>query len=469
MMDSDIRIEKDTMGEVNVPCGAYYGAQSARSLMNFPIGKETFSDEFIKAFVILKKACAFVNKEAGVLSEDCCSWIVQACDEIIDDNKFLDQFPLSIWQTGSGTQTNMNVNEVIANRAIEISGGTMGSKDPVHPNDHVNKSQSSNDTFPTAMHIAVVSKLKKELIPAIDLLIHSFDAKQREFSEIIKVGRTHLMDATPISLGQEFSAFVDQIELSKDRLSYAMYNLHELAIGGTAVGTGLNAPEGYGENVAKKISELTDIPFLTACNKFSALASRDSLVQVSSMLKIFATSLFKIVNDIRWMGSGPRCGLAELILPSNEPGSSIMPGKVNPTQCEAVSMIVAQVIGNDVTVSFSNASGNFQLNVYGPVIIHNILQSIQLLTDGCNSFRVRCLDGLQANVKVLENYSQRSLMLATALNNHVGYDKAASIVKKAYEDNISLKEANHILGIVDETKIDDILDPSTMIGNLDKA
>ncbi len=455
------RVEQDTMGRVEVPESAYYGAQTARSLHNFDIGIEKMPAELIRAFAILKKAAASVNRDLGLLSEDKAGLIEQAAQEIID-GKLDSQFPLSVWQTGSGTHTNMNVNEVIANRAIELAGGEIGSKTPVHPNDDVNKSQSSNDTFPTAMHIAAASAITGGLFPAVESLANLLREKSHEFSNIVKIGRTHLMDAVPLTLGQEFSGYAEQVERSRRRIEQCLPRLHELALGGTAVGTGLNAHPKFAERVAEKIAELTGLPFVTAPNKFEALAAHDTMVETSGALTTLAVSLTKIANDIRWLASGPRCGIGEVILPANEPGSSIMPGKVNPTQCEALTMIAAQVMGNHTTITFCGASGNFELNVYKPVIIYNLLQSVRLLTDGCRSFAVRCVADIAANEPVIAKNVRNSLMLVTALNPHIGYDKAAQIAKKAHFESTTLKDAAVALGFLTAEQFDRIVVPLQM-------
>ena len=457
------RIEQDTMGPVEVPEGAYYGAQTARSMKNFNIGIEKIPIELIRAFAVLKKAAALVNRDLGLLSEDKADLIEQAAQEIID-GKLDDQFPLRVWQTGSGTHTNMNVNEVIANRAIELTGGQMGSKTPVHPNDDVNKSQSSNDTFPTATHIAATGIITERLLPALELLTSLLYKKSSEFSHLVKIGRTHLMDAVPLTLGQEFSGYAEQIERSRQRIVQCLPRLHELALGGTAVGTGLNAPPEFAERVAQKITDLTGHPFVTTPNKFEALAAHDTIVETSGALTTLAVSLTKIANDIRWLASGPRCGIGELTLPANEPGSSIMPGKVNPTQCEAITMIAAQVMGNHTTITFCGASGNFELNVYKPVMIFNLLQSVRLLSDGCRSFAEKCIAGIAANEPVIAKHVQNSLMLVTALNPHIGYDKAARIAKKAHLEGTTLKEAAVALGLLSAEQFDTIVRPPKMTG-----
>ena len=457
------RIEHDTMGPVEVPKSAYYGAQTERSVQNFDIGIEKIPKELIQAFAILKKAAALVNLDLGRLSKDKANWIKQAVQDILD-GKLDDQFPVSVWQTGSGTQTNMNVNEVIANRAIELAGGEMGSKTPVHPNDDVNMSQSSNDTFPTAMHIAAAVAITEKLLPAVKALADQLHKKVSEFADIVKIGRTHLMDAVPLTLGQEFSGYAEQIERGRQRIEQCLPRLHELALGGTAVGTGLNTHPEFAERAAQKIAELTGLPFITASNKFEALAAHDTIVETSGALTTLAVSLNKIANDIRWLASGPRCGIGELILPANEPGSSIMPGKVNPTQCEAITMIDAQVMGNHTTITYCGASGNFELNVYKPVIIYNLLQSVRLLTDGCRSFAAKCISGIVANESILTKYVKNSLMLVTALSPHIGYDKAAQIAKKAHAEGLTLKEAAIALDLISAEQFDEIVVPLKMTG-----
>jgi fumarate hydratase, class II len=457
------RTETDSMGEIDVPASSYYGAQTARSLIHFDIGTETMPREIIRGMGILKKASAQVNAELGLMPEKIKDLICQAADEVIEGT--LDaHFPLSVWQTGSGTQSNMNTNEVIANRAIEIAGGTIGSKDPVHPNDHVNKGQSSNDTFPTAMHIAAVERIRDTLIPSISTLAKSFRNKSDEFQDIIKIGRTHLMDATPLTLGQEFSGYTTQLEYSLDRINGCMPRMYQIALGGTAVGTGLNTHKDFAVKVAKKIAALTGCPFVTAPNKFESLAAHDAIVEASGVLKTIACSLMKIANDIRWLGSGPRCGVGELILPANEPGSSIMPGKVNPTQSEAMTMVAAQVIGNDTTINIGGCSGNFELNVFKPVMIYNLLQSIRLLADSCRSFNDHCVVGIEPNKTQIEKHLQGSLMLVTALNPHIGYDNAAKVAKKAYQDNSTLKEAAVALNLLTPDEFDEKVRPENMIG-----
>lgn len=459
----DFRIETDTMGEIQVPSDKYYGAQTARSLMNFKIGGERMPKPLIRAFGILKKAAALTNFELGILSDEKTKLIVQAADEVID-GQLEDHFPLVVWQTGSGTQSNMNVNEVISNRAIEIAGGVMGSKKPVHPNDDVNKAQSSNDTFPTAMHIAAVEEIHATLIPMVAKLRDALNVKEEEFVDVIKIGRTHLMDATPLTLGQEFSGYVQQLTNGLERIEAALPRLYELALGGTAVGTGLNTHPEFAVKSAAKISELTNKPFVSARNKFEALATHDALVEFHGVLKTLAASLMKIANDVRWLGSGPRCGIAELNLPENEPGSSIMPGKVNPTQSEAMTMVCAQVFGNDVAVNFGGAMGNFELNVFKPVIIYNVLQSIKLIADACDSFTDNCVVGIEANTVNIKKHLENSLMLVTSLNPHIGYDNAAKVAKKAHKENTTLKEAAIALGLLTSEKFDEVVRPEEMIG-----
>ncbi len=457
------RTETDSMGEIDVPANRYYGAQTARSLIHFDIGTETMPREIIRGMGILKKASAMVNAELGLLPENIKDLICQAADEVIE-GKLDEHFPLRVWQTGSGTQSNMNSNEVIANRAIEIAGGTIGSKDPVHPNDHVNKGQSSNDTFPTAMHIAAVERIRDALIPSISTLADSFRKKANEFQDIIKIGRTHLMDATPLTLGQEFSGYTTQLEYALDRINGCMPRMYQIALGGTAVGTGLNSHKDFAVKVARQIADLTQCPFVTAPNKFESLAAHDAIVETSGVLKTIACSLMKIANDIRWLGSGPRCGIGEIVLPANEPGSSIMPGKVNPTQSEAMTMVAAQVIGNDTTINVGGCSGNFELNVFKPVMIYNLLQSIRLLADSCRSFNDHCVVGIEPNKTQIEKHLKSSLMLVTALNPHIGYDNAAKVAKKAYQDNSTLKEAAAALNMLTPEEFDEKVRPEKMIG-----
>lgn len=456
------RTEQDSLGEVKVPSEKYYGAQTARSLANFEIGIEKMPIELIRAFGYLKKAAALTNEELGTLSSEKARLIAQAADEVIA-GKLNDHFPLVVWQTGSGTQTNMNVNEVISNRAIEIAGGEMGSKEPVHPNDDVNKAQSSNDTFPTAMHIAAVLEIHDRLIPKLTRLRNSLDAKRKEFDSIIKIGRTHLMDATPLTLGQEFSGYVQQISNGIERVEGCLPRLNLLALGGTAVGTGLNTHPEFAEKSAAKISELTGRPFSSAPNKFEALAAHDAIVEASGVMKTLAASLMKIANDVRWLGSGPRCGFGELALPANEPGSSIMPGKVNPTQSEALTMVAVQVMGNDAAIGFAGASGNFELNVFKPVLIYNLLQSIRLIADGADSFAKHCVEGIEPNRDKIDEHLRNSLMLVTALNPHIGYDNAAKVAKRAFTDGTTLKKAAADLGLVPEDEFDKLVKPEEMI------
>lgn len=457
------RIEKDTMGEIEVPSDRYYGAQTARSLKNFKIGGERFPREMIRALGIVKKAVALTNKELKTLPVDKAELIIKAADEVIE-GKLDEHFPLVAWQTGSGTQSNMNANEVISNRAIEMAGGVLGSKNPIHPNDDVNKAQSTNDAFPTAIHIASVEEIHRRLIPMITHLRDALQFKSQEFKSIIKIGRTHLMDATPLTLGDEFSGYTYQLNYGLDRINDALKRLTEIPLGGTAVGTGLNTHPDYAVLAAKKISDITRIEFKTAPNKFEAMAGKDALVEMSGVLKTIAVSLIKIANDIRWLGSGPRCGIGELNLPENEPGSSIMPGKVNPTQCEAMTMVCAQVLGNDATISFAGASGHFELNVFMPVIAFNILQSIKLLADACESFTDNCVVGITANEQNIKKHLQNSLMLVTSLNPVIGYDNAAKVAKKAHKENKTLKEAALELGLLTAEKFDEVVRPEKMVG-----
>jgi len=459
----ETRTETDSMGEIEVPTHCYYGAQTARSLIHFDIGAETMPRELIRGMGILKKASALVNAELGLMSENIKDLIVKAADEVID-GKLDDHFPLRVWQTGSGTQSNMNSNEVIANRGIELAGGVIGSKDPVHPNDHVNMGQSSNDTFPTAMHIAAVESINETLIPSLIALTKSFSNKSTEFKDIIKIGRTHLMDATPLTLGQEFSGYTTQLEYALDRINGCMPRMYQIALGGTAVGTGLNSHSDFPEKVAKQIADITGLPFVTAPNKFESLGAHDAIVETSGVLKTIACSLMKIANDIRWLGSGPRCGIGEIILPANEPGSSIMPGKVNPTQSEAMTMVAAQVIGNDTAINVGGSSGNFELNVFKPVMIYNLLQSIRLLADSCRSFNNHCVVGIEPNKTQIEKHLNGSLMLVTALNPHIGYDNAAKVAKKAYQENITLKESAVALGLLTDEEFDEKVRPEKMTG-----
>ena len=459
----ETRTETDSMGEIEVPTHCYYGAQTARSLIHFDIGAETMPRELIRGMGILKKASALVNTELGLMPTNIKDLIAKAADEVID-GKLDDHFPLRVWQTGSGTQSNMNSNEVIANRGIELAGGVIGSKDPVHPNDHVNMGQSSNDTFPTAMHIAAVESIREALIPSLVSLTKSFRNKSTEFKDIIKIGRTHLMDATPLTLGQEFSGYTTQLEYALDRINGCMPRMYQIALGGTAVGTGLNSHRDFPEKVAKKIADITGCPFVTAPNKFESLAAHDAIVEASGVLKTIACSLMKIANDIRWLGSGPRCGIGEIILPANEPGSSIMPGKVNPTQSEAMTMVAAQVIGNDTAINVGGSSGNFELNVFKPVMIYNLLQSIRLLADSCRSFNDHCVAGIEPNKTQIEKHLNGSLMLVTALNPHIGYDNAAKVAKKAYQENTTLKESAVALGLLTDEEFDEKVRPEKMTG-----
>jgi fumarate hydratase class II len=457
------RTETDSMGPMEVPVDRYYGAQTARSLVHFAIGDDRMPLPLIRAFGLLKKAAARANRELGQLSPEIADLIVRAADEVMEGR--LDQhFPLRVWQTGSGTQTNMNVNEVIANRANELAGAPLGKKSPVHPNDHVNCSQSSNDTFPAAMHIAAVGEIEGRLLPAVTTLRAALAAKAKEFADIVKIGRTHLMDAVPLTVGQEFSAYVAQLEFAIAAIQTTLPGLCELALGGTAVGTGLNAPPGFAETAARKIAEPTGHPFKPATNFFAALAAHDALVMTSGALRTLACALMKIANDIRWMGSGPRCGLAELRLPENEPGSSIMPGKVNPTQCEAMTMVCCQVIGNDTAVGIAGSQGNFELNVFKPVIIHNVLNSTRLLADACRSFTEHCVLGIEPDRERIDHYVRDSLMLVTALNPHIGYDKAAKVAQKAHAERTSLREACVALGFLSGEEFDRLVRAEAMIG-----
>jgi fumarate hydratase class II len=457
------RTETDSMGAIEVRNDRYWGAQTERSLRYFAIGTDVMPPEMIRAFGILKKAAAIVNRDLGKLDSEKATILIQAADEVIAGT-LDDHFPLSIWQTGSGTQTNMNANEVISNRAIALANGSLGSKSPIHPNDHVNLSQSSNDTFPTAMHIAAVQVIDQNLIPALQKLRAALVAKEQEFNSIIKIGRTHLMDAVPLTLGQEFSGYVAQIDRALVQIQSTLPGLYELAIGGTAVGTGLNTHPEFADRAAKSIAELTGLPFITAPNKFAALAAHDAIVMTSGALKATACALMKIANDLRWMGSGPRCGLGELTLPANEPGSSIMPGKVNPTQCEAMTMVCVQVMGNDSAIGFAGSQGNFELNVFKPVMIHNLLHSIRLLSDASNSFTDHMVVGIQANPNKIEHFLNDSLMLVTALNPHIGYDNAAKVAKLAFENNSTLKQACVSLGLLSAESFDELVKPEKMVG-----
>jgi len=464
----ECRIEKDTMGNVKVPIDAYYGAQTQRSVENFRIAQDInrMPKEIIRAFAYLKMGAALANKDAGVLSQEKCDLIVRVCDEILD-GKLDDSFPLVVWQTGSGTQTNMNVNEVIAYRGHVLNGGKLTDEVKIlSPNDDVNKSQSSNDTFPSAMHIAAYKMLRENTIPALEMLHKSLIMKSREFMPIVKIGRTHFMDATPLTLGQEFSGYAAQLEYGIHALKSTLPHLAELALGGTAVGTGINTPDNFGENVARKIAQLTGLPFVTAPNKFEALATHDAIVSTHGALKSIAVSLMKIANDIRMLGSGPRAGIGEIHLPENEPGSSIMPGKVNPTQNEALTMIAAQVMGNDVAISVGGANGQFELNVFKPMIIYNFLHSARLIGDGCRSFNDNCVIGIEPVKENIKKHLDDSLMLVTALNPKIGYYKAASIAQKAYRENKSLKQAAVESGLLTAEDFDNWVDPSKMVGNI---
>ena len=457
------RIERDTMGEIEVATDRYWGAQTQRSLQNFEIGDITMKRPLIRAFGILKKSAAIVNTELGLLAHDKCELIKSAADEVIA-GALDDHFPLVVFQTGSGTQTNMNSNEVISNRAIELAGGVMGSKSPIHPNDDVNKSQSSNDTFPTAMHIAAVEQLHAELLPKLRALRDVLSEKSTAYESVVKIGRTHLQDATPLTLGQEFSGWVTQLDHGIARVEATLPHLYELALGGTAVGTGLNTHPKYAQRVAEVIADATGLPFVTGKNKFEGLAAHDAVAFASGALRTVAGSLMKIANDVRWLASGPRCGIGELIIPANEPGSSIMPGKVNPTQAEALTMVVAQVYGNDAAIAFAASQGNFELNVYKPVMIHNLLESIQLLADGADSFRKNCAAGIEPAHNRIEELLHGSLMLVTALNPFIGYDKAATIAKTAYKNGSTLKAAAIDLGYLTAEQFDEWVIPESMTG-----
>ena len=457
----EYRTESDTMGTIDVPAAHYWGAQTQRSLHHFAISDETMPPALIKAFGVLKMASAQVNRDLGKLSDEKAALIEAAARDVIDGT-LANEFPLRIWQTGSGTQTNMNVNEVISNRAIELAGGERGSKTPVHPNDDVNMSQSSNDTFPTAMHIAAVSEVTERLIPAVARLRDALKAKSEAYVDVVKIGRTHLMDAVPLTLGQELSGYVAQLDADLVRLEQVLGGLYELAAGGTAVGTGLNTHPEFGERVAAAIAEITGLPFVTAPNKFAALAAHDALVYAHGALKTLAASLAKIADDLRWLGSGPRSGLAELRLPENEPGSSIMPGKVNPTQSEAMIMVSIQVYGNDAALAIAGSRGNLELNVCKPVMIHNFCNSVDLLSDACDRFREFCVEGLEPDYEQIQNHLNNSLMLVTALNPLIGYDKAAQVAKKAHKERTTLKEAALALGFLSEAQFDEAIQPAKM-------
>lgn len=457
------RTESDSMGDIQVPTDRYWGAQTQRSLQNFKIGEIRFTRPMIRAFGTLKYCAAAVNQDLGTLDAEIADLILQAAQEVID-GKLDDHFPLVVFQTGSGTQTNMNTNEVISNRAIEIAGGEMGSKSPVHPNDHVNKAQSSNDTFPTAMHIAAVQEIHEQLLPALQRLRDTLDQKAKAFNDIVKIGRTHLQDATPLTLGQEISGWVAQLDRGIERVKASLEHLYMLALGGTAVGTGLNTHPEYAARVAKKIAEVTGLPFTSNPNKFEALAAHDAIAFASGAIRTVAGSIMKIANDVRWLASGPRCGIGEIRIPENEPGSSIMPGKVNPTQAEAITMVVTQIYGNDAAIAFAGSQGNFELNVYKPVMIHNLLESIRLLSDSCDSFREHCAEGIEPNRERINELLHGSLMLVTALNNHIGYDNAATIAKTAYKNNTTLKAAALELGLLTEEQFNEWVRPEDMVG-----
>ncbi len=458
---SRTRIESDSMGAIEVPANVYWGAQTQRSLLHFNIGRDTMPPELIRAFGILKKACALVNQDLGKLPADKAKLIVQAADEVIS-GRLNEQFPLRIWQTGSGTQTNMNVNEVISNRAIELAGGEMGSKKPIHPNDHVNMSQSSNDTFPAAMHIAAAERVARALIPAIESVRDAIAAKAKQFNDIVKIGRTHLQDAVPLTLGQEFGGWAALLDRDITRLKQVLGGLYDLAIGGTAVGTGLNAHPEFAERAARKIAELTDLPFRSHPNKFAALSAHDEIVFAQGALETMAASLMKISNDIRWLAAGPRCGLGELIIPENEPGSSIMPGKVNPTQCEAMTMVCVQVHGATAAVGFAGSQGNFELNVFKPVMIYNFLHSVTLITDACHGYVEYMIKGIEVNREKVDWYVNNSLMLVTALAPKIGYDKAAKVAHTAHVENSSLREAALKLGFLTGEEFDQLVKPEKM-------
>ncbi|MCH7941643.1 MAG: class II fumarate hydratase [Proteobacteria bacterium] len=460
---SDHRIESDSFGPLEVPADRYWGAQTQRSLGNFKIGDDRMAPPLIRGFSIVKKAAATVNAENGKLDQKLCDAICAAAEEVMDGT-LIDHFPLVVWQTGSGTQTNMNTNEVIANRAIEILGGELGSKSPVHPNDHVNLGQSSNDSFPTAMHIAAVEEITHRLIPNLEHLHGALAAKTAEFDKLIKIGRTHMQDATPLTLGQEFSGYAKQIEYAIARVESALPSLYRLAQGGTAVGTGLNSTVGFAERFAAEVAAITGLPFVTAENKFEALAAHDAIVEMSGMINVVAVSLMKIANDLRMLGSGPRCGFGEITLPENEPGSSIMPGKVNPTQCEAMTMVCAQVMGNHVAITISGATGHFELNVFKPVMIHNLLHSTRIIGDAAVSFTDNCVAGIEANVERIETLRDESLMLVTALNPHIGYDNATKVAKKAHKEGTTLKAAAVALGLLTAEQFDEWVRPENMIG-----
>lgn len=457
------RTETDSFGPLEVPAEKYWGAQTQRSILNFPIGWEKQPVSIVRALGVIKQACAQANLELGKLDEERANAIIQAASEVVE-GKFDDNFPLVVWQTGSGTQSNMNANEVIANRAIEILGGAIGSKDPVHPNDHCNMGQSSNDTFPTAMHIATAMSAQNVLLPGLEKLHAALEEKIKEFDGIIKIGRTHTQDATPLTLSQEFSGYAHQLAKGIERVKRALGDIYELAQGGTAVGTGLNTSPGWDQMVAKNMAEITGLPFITAPNKFEALAAHDAMVEISGSLKTVAASLFKIANDIRLLGSGPRCGLGELILPENEPGSSIMPGKVNPTQCEALTQVCAHVIGNDAAVGFAGSQGHFELNVYKPMMAYNVLQSMQLIGDACSAFTDNLISGLKADETRIDKLMRESLMLVTALAPQIGYDNATTVAKTAHKNGTTLREEAVALGFVDGETFDQVVRPENMVG-----
>ena len=460
--NQNFRVESDSFGEMKIPEGKYWGAQTARSLINFPIGWETMPASLVRALGIIKYSAAKTNVDLGVLDSKIGEAICKAAEEVMD-LKLLDNFPLSVWQTGSGTQSNMNSNEVIGNRAIEILGGEVGSKDPVHPNDHCNMGQSSNDTFPTAMHIAAAEEINKSLLPALQKLRDALNEKAESFKDLVKIGRTHTQDATPLTLGQEFSGYVSQLDDNIERAKTTLKGLYKLAQGGTAVGTGINSKKGFAEGFANYVAKVTDLPFVTAENKFAALAAHDAVVDSSGVMNVIAVSLMKIANDIRFLGSGPRCGIGELSLPANEPGSSIMPGKVNPTQCEALTMICAQIMGNHSAVSVAGSNGHFELNVFKPVMIYNLLQSIQLISDGCISFTDKCVVGIEANEERITELRDKSLMLVTALNPHIGYDNATKIAKNAHAKGITLLESSLELELLTEEQFKEWIKPEEMV------
>ena len=460
------RTESDSFGPIEVPGDRMYGAQTERSRQNFKIGGQRFTRPLVRALGLVKKCAALANVEMGeldMLAAEEQRALLAAADEVIE-GRWDEHFPLVVWQTGSGTQTNMNANEVISNRAIQILGGELGSKQPIHPNDHVNRSQSSNDSFPTAMHVAAAESSVRRLLPALDALADALDAKARAWADVVKIGRTHLQDATPLTVGQEVSGWVQQLRDARRAITGALPAIYELALGGTAVGTGLNTRQGYAELAAQKIAAETELPFVSAPNKFSGLAAHDALVLLHGTYRVLAAALMKIANDVRWLGSGPRCGLGELRLPANEPGSSIMPGKVNPTQCEALTMVCVQVMGNDVAVGFAGSQGNFELNVFKPVMIHNVLESCALLADACDSFRERCIEGLELDAERVDALMRQSLMLVTALNRHIGYDNAAKVAKKAYAEGTTLVEAVTALGLLTSDEFEAKVQPRQMVG-----